>query len=353
MGVAARKLRVSFTSQNAQSLGVLIMMKPLGRIFGAIKVSRKRLMLWWWKMSDQEHRAIARRGAAISASVTVALILLPAIGVRYDEQRAEAEFRAEARMLAASVPSELLLESADRSNLLAHDWLQTVGYSVEREPRASLTRFSQYARDIGAVSTVAPDPIDSFQTADKISSEYKCLTQAVYYEAGYESAEGKLAVAEVIVNRVADHRYPNSICEVVYQGATRTTGCQFTFTCDGALRRKPNPAKWEAAKSVAAHVMMDIYEPRTANATHYHATYVDPIWNVGLVKTRKIGAHIFYRFPRGKEWVKARNAVAQKKAYRAQLAAYKARGYGVVPGPAEQSVTTSLQLSDTSLAPAP
>ena len=329
------------------------MIKPLGQIYGSIKAGRKRLALWWLKMSDQEHRAIGRRGVAISASVITALVLLPAIGTRYEEQRSAAELRADAKMLAAVDAPDALRQSTDSSNLLGHDWLRTVGHSVERAPRASLTRYSQHARDIGAVSTVAPDPIDSFQTADKISSEYQCLTQAVYYEAGFESAEGKLAVAEVIVNRVADHRYPNSVCDVVFQGATRTTGCQFTFTCDGALGRKPDPDKWEDAKSVAAHVLMGLYESRTGEATHYHATYVDPIWNVGLVRTNKIGAHIFYRFPRGSEWAKARNAVARKKAHRAQVAAYKERGYGVVPSQRDLNAVNSLQLTDASLAPAP
>ena len=168
------------------------MIKPLGRIYGSIKAGRKRFALWWLKMSDQEHRAIGRRGVAISASVMTALILLPAIGTRYEEQRADAEFRAAAKTLAALDAPDALRQSTDSSNLLGHDWLRTVGHSVERAPRASLTRYSQHARDIGAVSTVAPDPINSFQTADKISSEYKCLTQAVYYEAGFESAEGCL-----------------------------------------------------------------------------------------------------------------------------------------------------------------
>ncbi|MEL7453905.1 MAG: cell wall hydrolase, partial [Pseudomonadota bacterium] len=129
-----------------------------------------------------------------------------------------------------------------------------------------------------------------------------------------ERTEGQLAVAEVVMNRVADHRYPNSVCDVVYQGATRTTGCQFTFTCDGALTQKPRGRKWEAAQTVATHVLMDLHERRTGSATHYHATYVDPLWNAGLVRTNRIDTHIFYRFPRGGEWARAREAVARKRA---------------------------------------
>lgn len=330
------------------------MLKSLGLTLNAIKASRKSLALWWLKMSDQEQQAVVRRGAAISGSIFAACLLLPIIGVRYEGQRAEAEFRAEAVSLAkAASPSDAVRDLSDSANLLGHDWLRTVEYSIEREPRAAMTRYAMYARDEGAIATVAADPVDKFETAEKISAEYDCLTQAVYYEAGSESSEGKLAVAEVILNRVADHRYPNSVCEVVFQGATRTTGCQFTFTCDGALARKPNPAKWEKAKAIAAHAMMDLHERRTSNATHYHATYVDPIWNVGLVRTQKIGAHIFYRFPRGSEWVQARKAVEQKKAYRARLASYEAQGFKVAAGSSESDALNQLQLREDTVSPAP
>ena len=99
---------------------------------------------------------------------------------------------------------------------------------------------------------------------------------------------------------------------------------------------------------------MDLNERQTGAATHYHATYVDPIWNVGLVRTRKIGAHIFYRFPRGSEWVQARNAVAQKRAYRARVASFEARGFGIAPGQAERDAVNALQLKEsTTLSPAP
>ena len=124
-------------------------------------------------------------------------------------------------------------------------------------------------------------------------------------------------MAEVIANRVKDHRYPNSVCEVVYQGSQRSTGCQFTFTCDGALDRKPHARKYARAQEVAAHVMMDLHERRTGGATHYHATYVNPVWNSGLIRTTKIKTHIFYRFPKGAEWASAERAL--KKRRRARL----------------------------------
>ena len=68
-----------------------------------------------------------------------------------------------------------------------------------------------------------------------------------------------------------------------------TTGCQFTFTCDGAMNRAPRGRNWDTSQKVAAHVLMNLNEERTGGATHYHATYVDPIWSAGLIKTDKIG----------------------------------------------------------------
>lgn len=141
------------------------------------------------------------------------------------------------------------------------------------------------------------------QNADKSRAEIDCLAEAVYYEARSESTSGQMAVAEVVLNRVADSRYPNTVCEVVYQGEYRTTGCQFTFTCDGSKRRVPRGRAWDRSRAVALHVSLGLARERTGNATHYHTYYVDPYWSAGLVETRTIGSHIFYRFPQTQnEW---------------------------------------------------
>lgn len=326
------------------------MMKPLRHILRAIKAGQKGLALWWLKMSDQEQREILSRGGVIAVCATTACLLLPVIGVRFEEQRSEAAFRLQAMTLAEAESIDEATRNVPHSaTLLEHNWVRSVGYTIEREPRAALSRYAMHARDDSAVTSVIPDLVRDLDTAELANAEYDCLTQAIYYEAGHEVPEGKLAVAEVIMNRVADHRYPNSVCDVVYQGATRTTGCQFTFTCDGALRRKPQPEEWAKARMAAAHVLMGLNDRSTGSATHYHATYVDPIWNVGLVRTNKIGAHIFYRFPRGSEWVKAREAVAEKKAYRARLASYESEGYDIVSG----GLQGSGQLEEISVSPAP
>jgi spore germination cell wall hydrolase CwlJ-like protein len=126
-----------------------------------------------------------------------------------------------------------------------------------------------------------------------------CLTQAVYYEAGYELTLGKRAVAQVILNRMRHPAYPKSVCGVVYQGSERSTGCQFSFTCDGSLLRTPGAAAWRAAEEVARGALAGQVEPSVGTATHYHADYVLPKWAFSLAKIEQIGAHIFYRFPGG------------------------------------------------------
>ena len=121
-----------------------------------------------------------------------------------------------------------------------------------------------------------------------------CLTQAVYYEAASESPVGQRAVAQVVLNRVRDPRYPASVCGVVYQGSERRTGCQFTFTCDGALARKPDPFLFARARMVAVAALSGMVEPLVGLATHYHTKQVVPYWRTDLVKLRTVGAHIFY-----------------------------------------------------------
>ena len=135
------------------------------------------------------------------------------------------------------------------------------------------------------------NPIDKFRSVD-------CLTAAVYYEAASETDDGQRAVAQVVLNRVRHPAYPNTVCGVVYQGPMRAGGgCQFTFTCDGALARRPSIHGWARARRVAAAALAGYVHAPVGHATHYHTDYVFPHWAPKLVKTAVIGAHIFYRFP--------------------------------------------------------
>lgn len=126
-----------------------------------------------------------------------------------------------------------------------------------------------------------------------------CLAQAVYYEAASESLDGQRAVAQVVLNRVRDARYPHNVCGVVFQGSGRSTGCQFSFTCDGSMVRPPSPAGWARARSVAEDALDGYVMAAVGGATHYHTVWVTPYWSPSLVKLGRIGAHIFYRWNGG------------------------------------------------------
>ena len=144
---------------------------------------------------------------------------------------------------------------------------------------------------------VAPMPAFRLAAAPEDAARaVSCLSQAVYYEAAHEPEVGKAAVAQVVLNRLRHPGYPKSVCGVVYQGSARSTGCQFTFTCDGGLARAPDPLLWAEANRIARRALAGYVVPEVGTATHYHADYVAPYWAPTLVKLTQIGAHIFYRW---------------------------------------------------------
>jgi len=127
----------------------------------------------------------------------------------------------------------------------------------------------------------------------------QCLATAVYYEAGSQDDDGERAVAQVVLNRVRHPAFPGTVCGVVYQGSTRPTGCQFTFTCDGSLYRGPDLAGWRRAYGIAQAALSGFVYAPVGYATHYHANYVVPYWASTLAKNAVVGAHIFYRWAGG------------------------------------------------------
>lgn len=128
-------------------------------------------------------------------------------------------------------------------------------------------------------------------------SAIQCLAQAIAYEAANEPEAGREAVAQVILNRVRHRAFPKTVCGVVYQGSGRRTGCQFTFTCDGSLRRVLSRRTWSDSVVIATAALDGTRPARIGAATHYHADYVMPRWAPALVRVGQIGAHIFYHFP--------------------------------------------------------
>lgn len=151
-----------------------------------------------------------------------------------------------------------------------------------------------------------------------------CLTAAIYYEAANEPTAGQEAVAQVVLNRMRHPAYPKSVCGVVYQGSERRTGCQFTFTCDGSLSRRPSASGWARAGTVARRALSGHVADAVSSATHYHTRWISPYWSPSLIRLGEIGAHVFYRMP----------GTAAERAYvggELQVARTTARTRGAIP----------------------
>ncbi len=148
-------------------------------------------------------------------------------------------------------------------------------------------------------STAPNPPARPFMLAGTQSAGERavdCLAAAQLYEAG-DDGTGERAVAQVIINRVRHPAFPKSICGVVFEGATRTTGCQFTFTCDGALlRHRFSDAAWDRARAIARGALTgSVFRP-VGHATHYHTDWVVPYWSASLDKVTAVGTHLFFRW---------------------------------------------------------
>lgn len=120
--------------------------------------------------------------------------------------------------------------------------------------------------------------------------QIQCLAENAYFEAGNQSKRGKIAVTNVVMNRVEDKRFPKTPCGVVYQRTKRV--CQFSWVCEGKKRIR-SMEQYAEAKQVALDVYLNNVGDVTNGAKFYHADYVNPGWNLRRVK--KIGDHIFYR----------------------------------------------------------
>lgn len=202
---------------------------------------------------------------------------------------------AAARAVASDVADEALIV-ADYAHYLAGQTAvarQAMGSPRLKPAIAPATLIAQGA----PIASLVDFDFSNIEVAKLDGEERKCLAQAIYYEARSESRVGQLAVADVVLNRVASPVYPDTICEVVYQGSHRKTGCQFSFTCDGSMKARLNERKWRDSEMLAGAVLAGIRKPVSRFATHYHADYVSPPWADTLTPTAVIGAHKFYRFP--------------------------------------------------------
>lgn len=143
---------------------------------------------------------------------------------------------------------------------------------------------------------VAARPFIYAGSGDGRARARDCLAAAMIYEAG-DDAKGQQAVGQVVINRARHPAFPKSICGVVFQGSERTTGCQFTFTCDGALNRRYSDAAWARAQANADMMLSGTTYPKVGLATHYHTDWVRPYWSDSLEKIAIVDTHLFFRWP--------------------------------------------------------
>lgn len=179
----------------------------------------------------------------------------------------------------------------------------TVAGGAQRDRQAALltARLEQLRpapSGLRRVSLTAGPSVQPFHLASALddSRDLDCLTQAAYYEARGEGLDGMRAVTQVVLNRARHGAFPNSVCGVVFQGAGRRSGCQFSFTCDGSMRGGVNRAAWNRAREVATRALSGYVYAPVGSATHFHTTGVAPGWRASLIQVTQVGRHLFYRF---------------------------------------------------------
>lgn len=158
---------------------------------------------------------------------------------------------------------------------------------------------------MGTASIPFIEKAQAQQTAAQVEldAQFECLALNIYYEARGSNLADKAAVADVVLNRTQDRRYPASICEVVQQGRQDANGnmirhqCQFSWYCDGRSDVPQDLDLWNEAQIIAYNMLASgKFRGITEGATHYHATYVNPSWAADLQQVGRIGGHIYYRW---------------------------------------------------------
>jgi spore germination cell wall hydrolase CwlJ-like protein len=267
-------------------------------------------------MVEIERNPLAvRQGAATIMCLAAAAVAMPLIAHRAAEQRDGAEWAATSTAFQAELQQQLASTEpnarVELTSFRTNDGLRARGSATLFE---SADARAMMVQAVLRGPSGAATPEQAAPAEPQIDArQHACLSQAIYYEARGEAQRGQVAVAEVIINRVRSNAYPNSICGVVFQGSHRSTGCQFTFTCDGSLGQRPRGRAWDRAQRVATAVMLGYTRPMTQGATHYHTHAVNPVWNSGLVETVNVGSHVFYRFPNRSERAYYQEALARRR----------------------------------------
>lgn len=182
--------------------------------------------------------------------------------------------------------------AADKANDVSVDTLRAA--EANGLKTVSKNRLETLLTEPGASVGLSRSWVDAQPTANG-GEHWRCLSEALYFEARGEKVKGQFAVAEVIMNRVKSTRFPDSVCGVIKQGTGRKYQCQFTYTCDGNPENIREKRAFERVAKIARTVLDGQAPELTNGATHYHTTAVRPKWSRVYTKTVAIGVHIFYR----------------------------------------------------------
>ena len=167
--------------------------------------------------------------------------------------------------------------------------------SEDRRAEAMVQSASFSPRVILGSTKFNRDVLDSMPEVTSNNPEWRCLAEALYFEARSETIAGQLAVGEVILNRMDSDSFPDSICGVVGQGAENLHACQFSYNCDGKSEHFAEPVAFARAGKLAGMMLNGTARILTGGATYYHADTVDPSWASAFERTAVIGDHYFYR----------------------------------------------------------
>jgi Cell Wall Hydrolase len=216
-----------------------------------------------------------RRGPLIIAALVVIAALL-AVAIYARVQHAVAKKNDITLALAGPLPivEPLILQEVSKD--VAKKVNDATPFAVTAVPPAAPFRF-----DGG--------PVDMDRATD-------CLASTIFYEAGAETVAGQMAVVQVVLNRVRHPAYPHTVCGVVFQGHERRTGCQFSYTCDGSMVRRPSAASWDRFRALGRSMLTGLVYAPVGTATHYHTDWVLPKWSATLDKVRAEGTHLFFRW---------------------------------------------------------
>ena len=170
------------------------------------------------------------------------------------------------------------------------------GRAVNGFQRRGMSRLIEAPTAKSKVAKYSREALDAMPAAQG-GKQWSCLSEALYFEARGEDVRGIFGVAEVILNRVDDPRYPNSVCGVVNQGTGERFRCQFSYTCDGRPEVINEKQAYDRIGKIAKIMLNDNQRTLTNGATHYHTKAVRPKWSRVFPRTTTIGFHHFYRQP--------------------------------------------------------